>query len=330
MTVLFTLLMTAVILVNGWTDAPNAIATCVSTRSLSPRAALLMAGLCNFVGAVGMACFNTSVASSVYYMVNFGTDADAFGALCAGLCAAVLWAVLAWRFGIPTSESHALLSGISGAAVAKQMSLGALNATQWKSVLIGLFLSTLPAFLLSGILHALLRHICRSYDRRRMMRTFRRAQIWSAASNALLHGAQDSQKFMGVLFLGLSLSSGEGFQENFGVSIGLSLFCAVIMTAGTMLCGGRIIKKVGVDMVRIDALGGTAADMASSVMLSLCTICGIPVSTTHTKTCAMMGICGNRRHNLNIKVAAQILLAWLLTFPACGILGFLFAFWIHT
>ena len=206
MIVLFTVLILLVILVNGWTDAPNAIAGCVSTRSLSPGGALILAAVCNFVGAVGMAIWNPSVAMTLFGIVNFGENsADALASLCAGLCAVVLWAIIAWRFGLPTSESHALISGITGAALAKQMSLSAINPEQWKLVLLGLFVTTVPALLLGLFLYLCLIRLVAKWERRRVMRYFSRAQCFSAAGSALLHGAQDSQKFMGIYMLGLTL-----------------------------------------------------------------------------------------------------------------------------
>ena len=132
MIVLFTVLILLVILVNGWTDAPNAIAGCISTRAMTPRAALAMAAVCNFVGAIGMALLNTRVAQTLLGIVNFEDDnRKALWSLSAALCAVVLWALVAWRFGIPTSESHALISGLTGAALADRMNLDAINTREW-------------------------------------------------------------------------------------------------------------------------------------------------------------------------------------------------------
>ena len=142
-----TLLTLGVIFVNGWTDAPNAIATCISTRSLSPRASIIMAAVFNFLGVLVMTILNATVAQTIYNMVDFGGDShDALVALCAALFSIVLWATAAWWFGIPTSESHALIAGITGAAIALQGGLGGVNPSEWVKVLYGLVLSLVMGF----------------------------------------------------------------------------------------------------------------------------------------------------------------------------------------
>ncbi len=328
MMILFTVLILLVILVNGWTDAPNAIAGCVSTRSLSPTAALTLAAVCNFIGAVGMASLSPKVAQTLFGIVDFGTDRDgAMSALCAGLCAVILWAVLAWRFGLPTSESHALISGITGAALARRMSLDAINPDQWRLVLIGLFVTTVPAFLLGFLFHFVLLRFLQASSRRRVMRRFMRAQIFSAAGSALLHGAQDSQKFMGIYMLGLSLFySGVGADSP--IPLFVVLICASVMTLGTMMGGARIIKKVGCDMTELDAAGGSASDAASSAVLAVCSLLGIPASTTHSKACAIMGTGMCKKGGVDLRIAGQMFAAWGLTFPFCGAFGFLLSFLI--
>ncbi len=326
MLILFTVLILLVILVNGWTDAPNAIAGCVSTHSLSPSGALSLAAFCNFAGAVGMALINSRVARTLYGIVDFGENSDdSLSALCAGLCAVILWALIAWRFGIPTSESHALISGITGAALARRMSLSAINPEQWRLVLVGLIATTLPAFLLGFFFYRVLLRLLSKKPRRNVMRYFMRAQCISAAGSALLHGAQDSQKFMGVYMLGLSFyySSGENTDS---LPLVIVLICASVMTLGTMLGGARIIKKVGCDMTELDAAGGSASDAASTVILAICSFLGIPASTTHSKSCAIMGTGMCKKNGIDLRIAGQILAAWALTFPFCGAIGFFLSF----
>lgn len=322
MIIVLTVLILLVILVNGWTDAPNAIASCVSTHSLSPSAALTLASICNFVGAVGMALISPRVAQTLYGIVDFGDDPNsAVCALCAGLCAVVLWATIAWRFGLPTSESHALISGITGAAIANRMSLDAVNFEQWRLVLIGLVSTTVPAFILGFLFYKILLFVLRSLPRRHVMRHFYRAQCVSAASSALLHGAQDSQKFMGVYMLGLSMYS-KSYHSSDSIPLHIVLICAGVMTLGTMLGGSRIIKKVGCDMTDLDAIGGSASDSASSVILFICSCLGIPASTTHSKACAIMGTGLCKRDGVDLRIVGQMVCAWTLTFPICTVLGF--------
>ncbi len=322
--IFFLFLMLSVILVNGWTDAPNAIATCVTTRSMRPKSAVLLAGLFNFLGALIMSLLTPSVAQTVYSIVDFGDDGEmAFRALCAGMCAVVIWALIAFVFGIPTSESHALMSGITGAALGGSMSFDAINVRYWLVVIAGLFVSTVPAFFVSRYIYSVIMRFCADLDRRKTIKYFMRAQRISAAGSAFLHGAQDGQKFMGVFMLGISLADGRGVYDEFEIPLYVVVLCSSIMTLGTFCGGSRIIKKVGDDMVRLDAASGTAADAASSVVLSFCTFLGIPVSTTHSKTSAMMGAGSKTGTGVNRGVVKQMLLAWALTFPICGAIGFL-------
>ncbi|MBQ9086997.1 MAG: inorganic phosphate transporter [Clostridia bacterium] len=326
MILLFTVLILCVILVNGFTDAPNAIAGCISTHSLSPRAALLLAAVCNLVGAVGMAFLNPGVAQTLFGIADFGEDSGgAMIALCAGLCAVILWALLAWRFGIPTSESHALISGITGAAVARRMSLSAIQPEEWGRVFLGLFATTAPAFLLGVIFSQILFRVLSRGKRRPIMKHFMRAQRFSAASSALLHGAQDSQKFMGVYMLGLSLQAeNQSVPETIPLSI--VLICSLTMTLGTLFGGSKIIKKVGCELTDLDAASGSASDAASSAVLTVCSFLGIPASTTHSKACALMGTGFRKRRGVDPRIASQLLIAWVLTFPACGAIGFFLSY----
>ena len=322
MIVLFTILILCVILVNGFTDAPNAIAGCISTRSLPPRSALGLAACANLVGAIGMAYLSPAVARTLFGIADFGEDTQgAMVALCAGLCAVILWALLAWKYGLPTSESHALISGITGAAVAQQMSLSAIQTEEWGRVFLGLFATTLPAFLLGALFRHVLFFVLGFGRRRPVMKHFRRAQRISAATSALLHGAQDSQKFMGVYMLGLSLPKGNHHLPAI-LPLPVVLICALTMTLGTLLGGSRIIKKVGCELTELDCASGSASDAASSAVLTLCSFLGIPASTTHSKACAMMGTGFCRRRGINPRVAGELFAAWLLTFPACFVIGF--------
>ena len=320
----FSILIFAVALVNGWTDAPSAIAGCVSTRSLSPRAALIMAAICNFGGAVIMAIIRPGVAKTLYGIADFGADPKrALISLCSALVAVVVWATVASFFGLPTSESHALIAGMSGAALAVNRSLEAISVEEWRSVLIGILVSTLPVMIFALLLYRLTLRVFSDQNRRGTMRYFRRVQRLSAGSSAFLHGAQDSQKFIGVYMLGLSFLGKETSQEEFKIPIYITLVCAAAMTMGTMIGGSKIIKKVGCELTRLDPLSSSAADTASSAILGVCSFLGIPTATTHAKTCAMMGVGLCQRKSTDPKVAGELVLGWLLTFPVCALIGFL-------
>jgi len=322
MTILFTVLILLVILVNGWTDAPNAIAGCVSTRSMSPEGALCLSALCNFAGSVIMAILSPKVAKTVFGIADFGDDRQlALISLCAALAAVILWATLAWFFGLPTSETHALLSGLTGAAFANSMSLASIHMDEWLHVLLGLLASTLLSCALGYLLYLIIRSLFSSFNRRSVLKHFTHAQQFSAATSSLMHGAQDSQKFMGVYLLGISFF-GKGEQEINKIPLSIVLLCAGVMTLGTFLGGSRIIKKVGCSMTDLDAVNSSVADSASSATLALCSFLGLPASTTHTKACAIMGVGLNSKKGNNPKIVAELFFAWIFTFPACALLGF--------
>lgn len=328
MLILTVLLTLGVIFVNGWTDAPNAIATCVSTRSMGPRAAILMAAACNFLGVLVMTLINASVAQTIYHMVDFqGNPHEASVALCAALFAIVLWAVAAWYFGIPTSESHALIAGLSGAAIALHGGLGGINGGEWVKVLYGLALSTFLGFAFGWVAAKLTALLCRGMDRRKTTRFFQGAQIGGAAAMAFMHGAQDGQKFMGVFMLGVFLASGNAEAAQFTLPIWLMILCSLVMAVGTSVGGYRIIKAVGMDMVKLEKYQGFAADLAASACLLVSFFTGgIPVSTTHTKTTAIMGVGAAKRLSaVKWSVVKEMVLTWVLTFPGCGLIGFLMA-----
>jgi PiT family inorganic phosphate transporter len=324
----FTVLLTlGVIFVNGWTDAPNAIATCVSTRSIGPRAAILMAAVFNFLGVLFMSLINASVATTIKNMVNFEGDTQiALIALCAALLAIVVWAIAAWYFGIPTSESHALIAGISGAAIALQGGFSGVNGGEWMKVIYGLFLSTIVGFGGGWLIVSLVKSICKNMDRRKTNRFFKGAQIVGGASMAFMHGAQDGLKFMGVMILGVYLNNGVDSTGDVQPLLWMMILCSIIMAVGTSIGGYKIIKAVGMDMVKLEKYQGFSADMAGALCLLFNSLFGIPGSTTHTKTTAIMGVGAEKRFSaVNWSVAKEMVLTWIFTFPGCGILGYLFA-----
>lgn len=323
---LITVLLTlGVIFVNGWTDAPNAIATCVATRAMTPRAAVMMAAVFNFLGVFFMTIVNSTVAMTIKNMVNFnGNTGDATVALCAALFAIIIWAVAAWYFGIPTSESHALIAGLSGAAIAMQNGFGGINGSEWMKVIYGLVLSTFLGFVTGFLFAKLTAFICRNIDRRKTTGFFKGAQIFGGGAMAFMHGAQDGQKFMGVLILGVFLVNGSDTTGNVIPPVWMMILCSVVMAIGTSIGGYKIIKAVGMDMVKLDSYQGFSADIAAASCLLLSSLFGIPVSTTHMKTTAVMGVGATKRLSaVNFSVVKDMVLTWVLTFPGCGLIGYL-------
>ncbi len=322
--IITTVLVLAVILVNGWTDAPNAIATCVSTRAMKPGAAILMAAVFNLLGVVIMTMVNQKVASTIFKMVNFDGDTEkALIALCAALVAIVVWATAAWWFGIPTSESHALIAGLSGAAIALNNSIDGINGGEWIKVIYGLGLSTFLGFAMGWITVKIVEITCRRANKLKTDSFFRKGQIGGAAAMAFMHGAQDGQKFIGVFLLGMFLVQGQSATGDMEVPLWLMILCAGIMGLGTSIGGYKIIKSVGMDMVKLETYQGFSADLAAAGCLLISSVTGIPVSTTHTKTTAIMGVGAARSvKRVNWSVVKEMVLTWVLTFPGCGLLGF--------
>jgi PiT family inorganic phosphate transporter len=322
-----TVLTLAVVLVNGWTDAPNAIATCISTRSMNPRVAILMAAVFNFLGVLVMTVINAKVAQTIYNMVDFGgKSGEALTALCAALFAIVLWATVAWWFGIPTSESHALIAGVSGAAIALQGGIGGINWDEWIKVIYGLVLSLGMGFITGWIIVRSIEKIFKGLNRKTTYHVFKNAQIAGGAGMAFMHGAQDGQKFMGVFMLGMFLAKGQVGVTEFTIPIWLIVLCSAVMALGTSIGGYRIIKAVGMDMVKLEKYQGFSADLAGIVCLFTASVFGLPVSTTHTKTTAIMGVGAAKRiTSVNWGVVKEMLFAWVLTFPGCGLIGYLMA-----
>jgi PiT family inorganic phosphate transporter len=317
------LLVGASVFVNGWTDAPNAIATVVSTRVLPPRTAILMGAVFNFLGVF---LTGTAVAMTTASIVSIDSGTAGLITLASAQLAIVLWAVSAWRYGIPTSESHALIAGLMGAG----MSLNGFASFNWVSiqkVFLGLFISTFVGFILGLYVTKLIKRMSTNLPRRKANTFFSRGQIISAMLMAYTHGAQDGQKFMGVMYLALVV--GGVYPAMTGamkIPIWIMLLCSVIMAIGTSIGGYRIIKAMGLDMVRLEKYQGFSAEIVASFSMLAATFYGIPLSTTNTKATAMMGAGASQGINkVDWGIAKEMMTAWILTFPACMLLGFVFA-----
>ena len=314
--VLTALLTLAVVLVNGWTDAPNAIAPAVASGSVSFRGGVALAAVCNLLGVWLVCLLAPAVADTIYSIADFGGDsAAALTALTAAMAAIMLWAVLAWWFGIPTSESHALVAGVTGAAVALQGSFGAIRWEAWGKVLFGLSLSLLLGFLLGGW----------SAQRLPKSKRYRAPQLLGAALMAFLHGAQDGQKFVGIFLLGTTLAQGGAQGALPPPPLRLTALVAAVMALGTLLGGRRIIDTVCREMTHLPPREGFGADLGAGLTLALATLLGLPVSTTHAKTAAVLGAGMASGQSENKEVAGKIGLVWLATFPACFGIGFCLA-----
>jgi inorganic phosphate transporter, PiT family len=303
---------------NGLTDAANAIATVVGTRVLSPTKAVLMAALLNMTGVL---ITGTAVATTIGKGI-VRPEAITLATVGAAMMTVVVWTMLAWFYGIPTSETHELLAGLAGAGIATA-GTSVLLGEGWVKVLIGIGMSTLAGFGLAFLIMVAIYWIFRSMSHANSRRIFGRAQIVSAGFVAFSHGSNDGQKFMGVFALALFLG---GVTDSFTVPLWVVFLCGMVMALGTALGGWRIIKTMGSKITRLEPVHGFAAETAASVAILTASKFGIPLSTTHTIGTSIMGVGATRRRSaVNWSVSRQIVMTWVLTFPACLILGALFA-----
>ncbi|MBR3235467.1 MAG: inorganic phosphate transporter [Atopobiaceae bacterium] len=322
-------LVAATIFVNGSTDAANSIADAVGTRSITFENAVILAVLANFVGLVGATMLSGAVADTVSHMVDFGGDSHAaLVSLAAAMVAIVVWAGVAWYFGIPTSESHALIAGLSGAAIAVSGGPEGINMAEWIKVIYGLVLSTILGFSLGFLSTKAIREIFAYANLSKMNRMFGGLQVAGAGFGALMHGAQDGQKFMSTATLAVMLATEGSVSDVKGYPMWLMVACALIMAIGTAVGGRKIVLTVGTKMVPMEKYQGAAASMSDGFSLLISTLLGLPVSTTHTKSSAIMGAGSAKSiRSVNWQIAWDMMMTWILTFPGCGLLGFVLA-WI--
>ena len=306
--------------VNGWTDAPNAIATVVSTRVLSPTAAVGMAAVFNLLGALSGTAVATTIGKGIVDIHAVTLETVAASAL-----AVIIWSSTAAYFGLPTSESHGLVAAIAGAGVATA-GTGVLLWEGWEKVFVGLGAAVvfggLGGLLLMIVLLWLLRKATPTLTRR----LFGPLQLCSAAFMAWSHGTADGQKAMGVMAMALAIYYPE---RGFGVPLWVILLSASTMGVATAFGGWRIIKTLGMRLTQLQPVHGFAAETAAALTITVSSRFGIPLSTTHTIGSAIMGVGATRRLSaVRWGIAYNIIMAWVLTFPICFGLGWLLAWLI--
>ena len=300
--------------INGWTDAPNAIATVISTGVMPPRTAIPMAVLMNTVGAMS----GTAVAATVGKGI-VDPAALTLPSITAAMLSIIAWGGIAARFGIPVSKSHALLAGLAGAAFAGG-GLGALQWAGWQKVATGLFLSIVLGSLAAFLLGLLIIKISGGSRPTRTKRSYDWLTVASALFMAFNHGLNDGQKFMGVF--AMTLLAG-GAISKFEISNWVIVLCALTMGLGTSFGGWRIIQTVGTKMTRLQSWQGFAAQTSAAFTIFGASAYGIPLSTTHTITSAIVGAAASRRtSDVRWTVLKRIVLAWLVTFPFCAAIAF--------
>lgn len=296
--------------INGFHDSANSIATVVSTRVLSPRTAVIWAAFFNFIAAFA---FEVKVATTIGKGVIHPGIADA-RVILAGLTAAIIWNLLTWYWGLPSSSSHTLIGGFAGAAVIK---------AGWEAVILKGFLkiaafiivSPVLGFLLGFILMVIVLNVFKHTSPDRVDRYFRRGQLFSAALYSLGHGTNDAQKTMGIIYI-LMISSGH-LSEHAAIPVWVILACHAAMGIGTLFGGWRIVKTMGQKMVKLKPVGGFCAETGGASAIFLATYLGIPVSTTHTISGAIVGVGATHRLSaVRWGVASRMIWAWVITIPA--------------
>ena len=306
---------------NGWTDAPNSIATVVSTKVMKPLQAVAMAGVLNLLGALSGTAVAEVVAEGIVQL-EFVT----LNTIGAALLAAILWALGAQAFGLPSSETHALIAGLLGAGFAAGGSDALLSEGPTKAG-IGLVISPVGGFLLALLLMVAIFWAFRRVAPSLIRRIFGKAQIGSAAFMAFSHGANDAQKTMGIIALAIALD-GAGTGEAVGdltIENWMIFSAALVMGLGTMVGGWRVIKTIGLRLTKLEPVGGFAAETGAATVIFGAAQLGIPVSTTHAIGSAIMGVGATKRLSaVRWGVAQQVVMAWILTWPSCMVLGYMF------
>ncbi|MEH1015218.1 inorganic phosphate transporter [Micromonospora sp. CPCC 206060] len=309
---------------NGFHDAANAIATSISTRALTPRVALAMAAVGNFIGAH----FGAEVAKTVGSgLVKLPTGTASLGIVFAGVIGAITWNLITWYFGLPSSSSHALIGGLVGSTLA------AAGTVLWKGiaedVILPMVLSPMVGFLLGYIVMIAVQWIFRKGHPGKLNRGFRWAQTLSAAAMSVGHGMQDAAKTIGIVVLALYVG---GYQDDPGFIPEWAFWTsAAVLAAGTYAGGWRIIRTLGRRIIDLKPPEGFAAEtVASSVLYFNALVLGAPISTTHTITSAIMGVGATKRLSaVRWGVAGNIVGAWVLTFPAAGSIGAIMYFLVR-
>jgi inorganic phosphate transporter, PiT family len=313
--VIVILLVLASEFVNGWTDAPNAIATVVATRVIAPRNAIILAVVLNVIGTLS----GTAVAETIGKGIA-DPAIITLPTIAAALLGIVIWSTIAGRLGLPTSESHALVAGLTGAALATA-GPEAVLWSGWQKVLIGLVFSSIVGFFLAFGIGKLIKYFFAETNPIKSKKLFDRLQIFSAALMAFNHGMNDGQKFIGVFVMALVIA---GKLPTFMVPSWVVILCALVMGLGTSVGGLKIIGMLGEKMARIESWQGFGAELAASTAILGASVSGIPLSTTHTITTSIMGAAASRRiTSVRWNYSTDIILAWVLTFPICGTIAFL-------
>jgi PiT family inorganic phosphate transporter len=307
--VLIVLLALVFDFINGFHDTANAIATAVSTRALTLRMAIILAAFMNFFGAVLFTGVAKTIAKDV---VNLDMIANGSLVLIAAMTSAVVWNLLTWYFGIPSSSSHALLGSLAGAAFA-DAGVHAVKFEGFITIFASLIISPVLAMAVGFVLFTIIKNIFKKANIYKANKGFRRFQIFTVALQAFSHGSNDAQKSMGIITMALV---SHGYLTTMDIPRWVQLACAIAMTVGTSVGGWRIIKTVGTQIMKLKPVNGVAADLTSSLIIQIATHLNLPVSTTHVISSAIIGV-GTAQRVKDVKwtTAKKMVAAWFITIP---------------
>lgn len=315
MSTIFIIIVITVILalafdfINGFHDTANAIATSVSTKALSPRQAIVLASIMNFLGAIAFTGVAKTIAKDI---VNLKGIPNGSIVILAALIAAIAWNLITWYYGIPSSSSHALIGSIVGAAIAAA-GLSSINLTGFIAIIKALIFSPLLAFVVGYLMYALLKLLFKNANLAKTNTRFRRVQVITASLQAFTHGTNDAQKSMGII--SMALVAGNYIKPG-EIPFWVQISCAIAMALGTSVGGWRIIKTVGTQIMKIKPVSGVAADLTSAAVIFGASHIGMPVSTTHVISSAILGV-GSSYRVKGVKWATgkRMIITWFITLP---------------
>jgi len=301
--------------INGFHDTANAIATSVSTRAISPQNAIIMAAVLNFFGAM----YSTGVAKTIGSdIVKSASHVDEH-VLIAALFGSIIWNIITWKFGMPSSSSHALIGGLIGAVLVSVSGIDGLNFYGIGKIILSLILSPLVGMALGCVIMLVLFRFFGRFRPASINGKFKKMQILTAATMAFSHGSNDAQKSMGIMTLALLAG---GYIDVFEVPTYVKVLAALAMASGTACGGWRIIKTIGGKIFKLQPISGFAADLNSSIIIFGATLLHLPVSTTHVVSGSIMGVGAAKRINaVRWGVAQQMVIAWVMTIPCTAVMG---------
>lgn len=316
------IIIIALILTNAITDAPNAIATLVGTKVMTFRKAANLSAFFNLIGIIVMSLINISVANCISSMVNIDDKKNGIIVLISAMISVILFALFAMKFGIPTSETHGLIAGLTGAAVAIY-GWNAVSVNEWISVIIGLIWSILGTVLIGKIIVK----VSSKFILLSNNKLIEKSQILGCIGMSFMHGAQDGQKFIGILIIFFSLVNNVDVPQIIDPfsNIGIIIYVSIIMALGVSIGGKKIVDNIGSEMVELNNKQALMSDITTIITLFVASITGMPVSTTHAKTMSIIAVGKNENTNINNSKILSICKAWFWNFPISGVIGYVLA-----